>query len=288
MVCFRLRFTPLVLMSIHGISPYRGKISALDAENIIKQLDEKVVLLDPFCGSGTILNVAQKYNIKTIGIDSNPIAITLSGAKITIMEENDRNNEINHAKSIIKKAQQDLINKEYDSMPEVPGKSFHPDSAAEIMTIKKYFNEMSDFLKAAYFGAIALTARGCNHYKWTTSTVGKNIEPKIYIEFYDRFLHKLKKHIAYTNGRDKFEGRVILGDSRELDKYIKDKSVDVVFCSPPYFDALDYTSYYGKLIYEIHGEDRGEIKQKLIQTAYTYEEDMTVVLRLIDKISTNE
>ena len=35
--------------SIHGIYPYRGKISALDAENIIEQLPTKGTFLDPFC-----------------------------------------------------------------------------------------------------------------------------------------------------------------------------------------------------------------------------------------------
>ena len=271
--------------SIHGIYPYRGKISALDAENIIKQFDENAVLLDPFCGSGTILYEAQKHNLKTIGVDSNPLAITLSNAKITTMDENDRKTEIKHAIEIINKAKTDLKNNDYTDMPKEPKKSFHIDSASEIMSIKKYYEEMSDFLKAAYFGAIALTARGCNHYKWTSSTVGKNIEPKRYIDFYDKFLQKVRKHIVFTNGKDKLEGGAILADSRHIDKYIKEKSVDIVFCSPPYFDALDYTAYYGKLIYEIHEKDRSLIRQNLIQTASTYEEDMREVLLLIDKVT---
>ena len=40
--------------SMHGIYPYRGKISAIDAQNIIRQLPSKGTILDPFCGSGTI------------------------------------------------------------------------------------------------------------------------------------------------------------------------------------------------------------------------------------------
>ena len=35
--------------------PYRGKISALDADQILKQIPKGSVVLDPFCGSGTIV-----------------------------------------------------------------------------------------------------------------------------------------------------------------------------------------------------------------------------------------
>lgn len=40
--------------SIHGIYPYRGKISAIDAQQVIKQFKKGKILLDPFCGSGSI------------------------------------------------------------------------------------------------------------------------------------------------------------------------------------------------------------------------------------------
>lgn len=61
--------------SIHGIYPYRGKISALDADQILKQIPKGSVVLDPFCGSGTIVYEGLKYGHKTIGTDLNPIAV---------------------------------------------------------------------------------------------------------------------------------------------------------------------------------------------------------------------
>ena len=41
--------------SIHGIYPYRGKISAKEAVNVISQFSKNKTLLDPFCGTGTII-----------------------------------------------------------------------------------------------------------------------------------------------------------------------------------------------------------------------------------------
>ena len=72
--------------SIHGIYPYRGKISALDAEQILSQMPKNSVVLDPFCGSGTIVYEGLRFGLSTIGIDANPIAVVLSNGKIHIPE----------------------------------------------------------------------------------------------------------------------------------------------------------------------------------------------------------
>ena len=71
--------------SIHGMFPYRGKMSAIDANNILQKLKiSNKIILDPFCGSGTLLIEASKYNKEVIGIDSNPVAYILCKAKINI------------------------------------------------------------------------------------------------------------------------------------------------------------------------------------------------------------
>ena len=86
--------------SIHGIYPYRGKISAVDAKQLITQLPKSGTLLDPFCGSGTILYEARKHGLHVIGVDSNPIAIQVSKAKLSHLNIEESANKI---KSIISK-----------------------------------------------------------------------------------------------------------------------------------------------------------------------------------------
>ena len=271
--------------SIHGIYPYRGKISAIDTQRIIEQMPKNITLLDPFCGSGTILYEAQKVGMKVIGIDNNPLAYTLSKSKTELMNDSIRKEIVLNVKEIITKAKE---NKETPSMPKEPLKAFHPETAREIMSVSVYFEQLDDYLKSAYYGAIALTARGCNDYKWTSSTVGKNIEPKRYINFYNKFLQKTKKHILYTNDLRLNEGKVFDTDSRFLKNYINDKQIDVVLTSPPYFDALDYTAYYAKLIFDIHGIDRQKIRKDLIQNASTYKEDMQLVLRELNRVTKDD
>lgn len=269
--------------SIHGIYPYRGKISAIDAMNIISQFPSKGTLLDPFCGSGTIIYEAKKHGLKTIGVDNNPLAVQIAKAKI--YEKKD--NILEECESLISKAKADFFNNRFNCMEEKPAKSFHKDTSNEIMCLKNYFDDMDDYLKAIFFGAIALAARGCNGYKWTSSTVGKNIEPKVYIDFFEKFYSKAKKHLKFLCSPETPNSEIIYGDSRHLSDYIEAKSIDYIFTSPPYFDGLDYTAYYGKLIYEIFKIDRKEIKQNLIQYVDSYRKDMELVLEEIDKITTD-
>lgn len=255
--------------SVHGIYPYRGKIAALDAAQILAQMPEGSVVLDPFCGSGTIVYEGLKYGHKTLGIDFNPIAVALTKGKIGIPAD----------LSEVQAELDDLIDRcraaDYaGEIPAYPKGLFHERSIDEIMRMSVYYDEMSDYLRACFLGAVALTARGCNDYKWTSSTVGKNIEPKRYIDFYDKFKSKVKKH-HYPIAND---SKVFYADTRTAAEFIPANSIDFVFSSPPYFDCLDYTAYYAKIVYDILGQDRIAIKNGLIQNFDSYAESMKIVL----------
>lgn len=261
--------------SIHGMYPYRGKISAIDAEQVIRQLPKEGVLLDPFCGSGTIVYEAQKRGIKAIGVELNPLAVDIARAKIYLAS---KTNIIEEAEQIIEKAK---AIKQFKKMPQQALKHFHLETAKEIMRVAKFFNEMSDYMKAVFYGSVALTARGCNDYKWTSSTVGKDINPKTKIDFYEKFVYKAKKHFhpIRHNG-----SKIFFHDARKLTEILPRNSIDYVFTSPPYFDCLDYTAYYAKIIYTILEQDRLRIKNSLIQNYRAYTIDMKTVLNEINAV----
>jgi len=267
--------------SIHGIYPYRGKISALDASSVVSQL-KPGLLLDPFCGSGTILYEANKHGLDAIGVDSNPLAFWISKGKIGSLK-NSLNEYLNEVEDIIKSRKSMKESKNEKPLLE---KAFHPETLAEIKSIINHVDDMSDYVKACFFGATALTARGCNQYKWTSSTVGKDIQPKQYINFFEKFRAKVKKHIYDIDSN--LETEIHLNDSRKLSDLIPEKSIDYVFTSPPYFDALDYTAYYGQIIYELLDIERGVIKSQLIQKVTDYEEGMRKVLEELNRVTKDD
>lgn len=256
--------------SIHGIYPYRGKISALDAEMIIKQFSQNTTLLDPFCGTGTIVYEGLKHGLNAYGTDLNPLAVTIANGKINIPF--DINLMLLQICDLVDRAKK---LKDFPSMPEEAKKHFHVQTSQEIMRIAFFIDEMNDYVKSCFYGAICLTARGCNGYLWTSSSVGKDKPEKDYIGFYEKFLQKVKKHhypLEYE------QAKIYNADARKLTTVFEPETFDFVFTSPPYFDCLDYTSYYTKIIYNILGFNRLEIKEHLIQNFKTYENDMKQVL----------
>jgi len=266
--------------SIHGIYPYRGKISAIDAAGIIKQL-QPATLLDPFCGSGTIVYEAARNNFPAIGIDNNPLAIWIAKGKMGSLKLDSE--YVVEALTIVEQARKLKRTREISHLVK---KAFHTETAYEAFSLFNYFDEMSDYLRACLLGATALTARACNGYMWTSSSVGKDIQPKDYINFYDKFLHKVNKH-AYPS-EQRVDYQIHSYDSRKITDLLPPKSVKYVFTSPPYFDSLDYTAYYGQIVYDILGHDRTEVKKGLIQTASAYEEDMKKVLDELVKVTTDD
>ncbi len=256
--------------SIHGIYPYRGKISAVDAAMLVSQFEKGKTLLDPFCGSGTIVYEGRKFGLNTLGVDANPIAVALTNGKLNI--DKSLNDYYDELKSLIG------ISKDYpteDCACEYSRSLFHEDTIYEIIKLSKLYEKMSPYMQACFLGSICLAARGCNHYKWTSSTVGKNITPKRYINFYDKLKGKLKKHYFPVE----LGSKVFYNDARKLTSIIKKGSIDYVYTSPPYFDCLDYTMYYARFAYDILGIDRIAIKNSLIQNFNDYESDMKTVLQ---------
>ena len=263
-------------VSVHGVYPYRGKISSLDAMKIIEQIPKGTTLLDPFCGSGTILYESKKRGVNVIGCDQNPIANILSEGKLNIPENLD---DVISEFELLKQKSNN-ISEDFSHLKS--SKYFHKNSHNQICSMKEFYPEMSQYFKSCFFGAIALTARGCNHYKWTSSSVGKDINPKRDIDFFEKLLMKIKKH--YFPISNSSSSRIINCDSRELSLNIDPNSIDFVYTSPPYFDCLDYTSYYTKIVYDILNLDRVEIRSNLIQNFKSYESDMSKVLNELYKV----
>lgn len=265
--------------SIHGLYPYRGKMSPFDAMNIIRQLPRNGCLLDPFCGSGTIVYESQRWGLTTYGVDNNPLACTLSRAKT---QPFDRPSTLESLKRILEHA---VDTRATHDTPDLVSRYFHPDTGKQIMRVQQHFNEMSDYLKGAYFGAIALAARACNHYKWSSNSTGKVFMPHRSVDFFKLFAMKTRKHMDSVEHVAPCS--ILRHDSRRLSEIIPEGSVDFVYTSPPYFDSLDYTSYYGRIIYSIIGEERQGIREGLIQSLAAYERDMKRVMSEIERV-TNE
>src|SRR5262245_44009712 len=89
-VSFRQLVGPIPVNDLsHAIYPYPARLLRqiprffLHCEQIVSKGD---VVLDPFCGSGTVLVEARAAHVTGWGIDSNPFARLLSAVKTTPLD----------------------------------------------------------------------------------------------------------------------------------------------------------------------------------------------------------
>jgi tRNA G10 N-methylase Trm11 len=73
----------------HGLHPYKGKFYPQLAKALLNVAGLKpgARVLDPFCGSGTVLLEAQLNGFEGVGCDLNPLAISIARAKTAVATE---------------------------------------------------------------------------------------------------------------------------------------------------------------------------------------------------------
>ncbi|MHA2133401.1 MAG: RsmD family RNA methyltransferase [Candidatus Thorarchaeota archaeon] len=262
--------------SIHGIYPYRGKMSGLDASGVVSQLFQNSNLLDPFCGTGTIVYEAQARGMNAVGVDNNPLACVIARGKI---ESLDKIETLQHIESATKNAR---TLSDVPEMPDWPAKFFHQDTRDQIMRMVSISDDFSNFELSALYGSMCLAARACNHWTWSSTSFGRIAEELRPVDFYRTLMRKARKHIEFVVGYPHAD--IHHYDARKVWEVVEEGSVDVVYSSPPYFDALDYTGYYTRLVLEILGLNRKEIRKGLIQTYSKYRDEMSKALSAIDRV----
>jgi len=67
---------------VHGFHSYPARMHPLTARRLIETLSRPgEVVLDPFCGSGTVLVEGRLAGRRALGVDANPLAIELAWLK---------------------------------------------------------------------------------------------------------------------------------------------------------------------------------------------------------------
>ena len=73
----------------HGLHPYKGKFYPQLCKSLLNlaQLQAGNMVIDPFCGSGTVLLEAQLNGYRSLGIEMNPVAALISRAKTCVVTQ---------------------------------------------------------------------------------------------------------------------------------------------------------------------------------------------------------
>lgn len=253
---------------LHRMSAYVGKIKPGMAHWIIRAASkEGDVILDPFCGIGTVPLEADFLDREGIGVDLNPYAFAISRAKFDRAPIEEHLKWLDSLKLSVGKVS-------LAKSSEFMRKFYHPKTLKEILAIKDLLiKEKKYFLLGCLLGIIHGHRPG--HLSAVTSLVIP-YDPKTkaeYKEVIPRLQQKVKR--MYRDGfLLKTRSKSIHADSRKLP--LRDNVVDLVISSPPYFNTLDYVND-NRLRLEFLGynqEKKEGLKKDLIQDRENYLNEM--------------
>jgi len=269
----------------HKFHPYPARMVPQIARRIILTFtNEEDVVLDPFCGSGTVLTESRLLGRNSIGIDINPLAILIANTKANPPSVEEIDKVFNGIKQRIEELR-DGPDDKLKSLVNIPHFTninywFKDYAILRLAILREILrNELrNEGVKVSRFFWVC--------FAWTVRQVSnvrkkeyklyrlpedelKKFNPDIYSDFLNIVANYKDSVKEFWNsisdvGKNCY-AIAMLGDSRNM--HLKDESVDLIVTSPPYGDSrttvaygqfsrlqlcwLDYDEKYAKSIDEI-------------------------------------
>lgn len=239
---------------------YREGYSYKLVENLIKKYNVTGTLLDPFVGSGSSILAGRRMNLKTYGIDVNPLSIFISKVENTEYNDSDIYN-IKAELIIFNQLKRDMQIRTTNF--ELASKYFNKDILQTMLQLKEHINSISNsktrdvfFLSwLSILESVSNVKKEGNGLKYKNRKRTKsgyinipienwendNFPNNKFIYISDKIVNNIKKIIEDISKNDinAPKSTMILGSSIENVLEVPEQLELTVF-SPPYVNFFDY------------------------------------------------
>ena len=260
----------------HGLHPYPARMIPELAKYLIHRLSvEGDTILDPFCGSGTVLveSIVDKRN--AIGVDVNPFALLLARVKttpLTLKQIDGISDEfvpmIEKARSLSPKSKETYVIPEFSLNIDYWFQAYViKDLAAILKQIREFSSKdkaVEEFLTVNFTATIRAVSntrkREFKRYRISPEDM-KEHRPKVFDTFIGNVNKSLKLMRNFAAAVDEdYSVRLFKADSR---KFKTEKKVDAIITSPPYGDSNTTVAYgqFSSLLMEWIGMNHGAWKK---------------------------
>lgn len=224
------------------------------------ELDEKSVILDPFCGTGTTIVEAKLNGIRAVGLEANPFphfASTVKtdwnivpdelesfAAQVSESTYAELANQGIDDRALTCESGVELIKLNEQAMRAMIKNSISPLPLHKTLVLLEEINRYQNTPLHKYcvlaLGNALVTSIGNLRFGPEVG-VGKikNDVPVVAV-----WMHEIRKMIGdlrLVYGKEYPETTVFLADAREPTKSVKKNSIDAIITSPPYPNEKDYT-----------------------------------------------
>ncbi|MDI3286976.1 DNA methyltransferase [Polyangium sp. 15x6] len=236
---------------VHGFHSYPARMHPVTAQRLVESFSRPGgAVLDPFCGSGTVLVEARLVGRKAIGVDANPLAVRLAALKLRDTTEAERAAFVEAARAVA------LFADERRKAKSGPTRRYGPEDLAlfdrhvllELDGVRAGIDRIED---PAVRGELELVLSSMltKLSRRTSDTSERELERRIASGYAARLFVRKAEELALRRAEASARlaaappARVLEGDARRLDG-IGDRSVDLVVTSPPYPGVYDYLAHH--------------------------------------------
>lgn len=243
---------PYLRAHVHGFHAYPARLHPVTAQRLIKGLSrpgERV--LDPFCGSGTVLVESLLEGRSPSGLDANPLAVMLSSYKLVRATEQDLSDLVASAKAVAESAEARRVGRAGPSRryPADQARQFDPHVLLELDGLRAGIEKIEP--PQSRQGLLLVLSSIANKVSRQESDTSNRQSQRRWasgftIQFFVKKTEELAKRQAQFGAR--FANRrvdrhvVKLGDARRL-PWASDTFAAIV-TSPPYPGVYDYVEHH--------------------------------------------
>ncbi len=236
---------------VHGFHAYPARAHPVTARRLVDAFaPAKGLVLDPFCGSGTVLIEAMLAGRNALGTDLNPLAVMLARAKTHPRKPEATAALVASAKEVAafadarRKAKQGATRR----LPQEDVAIFTPHVLLELdgirAGIEKAPPEARPDLQLVFSSIIVkLSAkRGDTSDEPLEKRVSAGYPARLFVKKTEELAQRFAEFAELLPSPPP-RARVLLDDAAKLAK-VEDNSVDAVITSPPYVATYDYLAHH--------------------------------------------
>ena len=233
----------------HGFHSYAGRMHPSTARVAVARFSQPGQdVLDPFCGSGTVLVEAMAAGRKAVGSDASPLAVIIARVRSTTLGAEGRQRLVESARQIAEAAAERARKR---TRPEIPGWAreendrFFPHVALELYGLRALIGETKEddvgrALRACLSSILVKFMRGSDQDE--TRRIGRGVP--------SRFFAGRAEELAL--GLEALERRTPAGtpvpqirvaDARDLG-LLDSEAFYLILSSPPYAGTYDYAEHH--------------------------------------------
>jgi len=247
---------------VHGFHAYPARMHPVTAEQLAAR---GAKVLDPFCGSGTVLVEARIAGREAVGTDLNPLAVKLARRKITPLDAGDSERILLAAKSIRQKADDRRIARAGATrrLSDRDVALFPPHVLLELDSLRSGIEALDDAMaKDALFLVLSALFIKVSQKKSDTSEdaaprrLAAGYTAKLFFRKAEELVARLSDYAKRLGDSVPVRARIEVDDATKLAS-VDTASIDAIVTSPPYAATYDYVAHHAVRLRWLSLDDRG-------------------------------